>query len=209
MGIFLEEVMNQSNVNNSVNIDDIVSEHAELVLEHNELLSEMADSLIEMLNEECIFTESVFDDLKVKKEDLADPNKVKAIIKRLDKEHIAPDKKALMLNSLYIFLMALVSVLPGFTIAIIGIKMGNDLFWAVGLLIELIGPRIVGANLDRYNSFISKTQKSIKKVEKKLKKEKDPQNIKALKSQLNALQKNLKLFEDESYRVKKEINKKS
>ena len=27
--------------------------------------------------------------------------------------------------------------------------------------------------------------------------------------QLNALQKNLKLFEDESYRVKKEINKKS
>ena len=79
--MILEEVMSQTRSTNNINIDNIIEEHTQLVLEHNELLSEMADMFVAMLNEECIFTENFFEDMKVKKEDLADPNKVKAIIK--------------------------------------------------------------------------------------------------------------------------------
>ena len=202
--MILEEVMSQTRSTNNINIDNIIDEHAQLVLEHNELLSEMADMLVAMLNEECIFTESFFDDMKVKKEDLADPNKVKAIIKRLDKEGIAPDKKDNIINTLYVFLLAIVAMIPGFTMTMIGMTLSKPLFASLGYLIAMIGPIIVGYSLDRLDSYISKTKKAIKKVEKKLNKEKDPQNIKALKSQLDALNKNLKLFEKENYRVKKD-----
>ena len=203
--MILEEVMmNQPKKNNDISIETVMTEHTELLIEHNELLSEMADMLVAMLNEECIFTESFFDDMKVKKEDLADPNKVKAIIKRLDKEGIAPDKKDNIINTLYVFLLAIVSMLPGFTMTMIGMTLSKPLFASLGYLIAMIGPIIVGYSLDRLDSYISKTKKAIKKVEKKLNKEKDPQNIKALKSQLDALNKNLKLFEKENYRVKKD-----
>lgn len=209
--MILEEVMmNQPKKNNDINIETVMTEHTELLIEHNELLSEMADIFVTMLNEECIFMEgNFFSDMKVKKEDLADPNKVKAIIKQIDKDRIVPEKKDSLLNFLYGFLLSLVGATPGIALLGIGGFLENPLLMISGELIGMIGIVIAGLGFDRLDNYVSKTKKSIAKVEKKLKKEKDPKNIKAYKSQLNALQKNLKLFEDANYKAKKEIKDKT
>ena len=208
--MILEEVMSQTRMNTNIDTNELLREHNALILEHNELISEMADIFVTMLNEECIFMEgNFFSDMKVKKEDLADPNKVKAIIKQIDKDRIVPEKKDSLLNFLYGFLLSLVGAAPGIALLGIGGFLENPLLMFSGELIGMIGIVIAGLGFDRLDNYVSKTKKSIAKVEKKLKKEKDPKNIKAYKSQLNALQKNLKLFEDANYKAKKEIKDKT
>jgi hypothetical protein len=177
----------------------------ELLEENNELLEEMVDIFLDKLNEEGIIDESYFDDLKIKKEDLAEPNKVKAIIKRIEDEAITPSNKDNLLNWLYTFLLLMVGSAPGIGITAIGGVLNNVMFMAIGGLVYMIGLVIAGLSTDRYNKYISKTEKAIKKVEKKIEKEKDPKHIKVYKDQKEALEKNLKLFKDANLKAKKEI----
>ena len=185
----------------------------ELLEDYNTLLEERIDMFIDMLNEECIFTESFFDDMKVKKEDLADPNKIKAIIKRIEKEKVSTDVKCKLLNTLYSIIIALIGIAPGVTLANVGFKLGftmtASLFSGLGAILYMIGGVtagviIISKYLNRYDSFILKTKKAINKLEKIIEKEKDPAKIKVFKDQLNALNKNLKIFEKAKYETDKE-----
>ena len=208
--MILEEVMSQTRSTNNINIDNIIDEHAQLVLEHNELLSEMADMFVNMLNEECIFMEgNFFSDMKVKKEDLADPNKVKAMIKQIERDDIVPSKKDALLNFLYVFLLTIVGMVPGGVVVVGGLTINNFIIAYLGELIAMIGGVITGCIAgDRFSKYITKTKKAINKVEKALKKETDPKMVKSLKKQKDALEKNLKAFEDANYKQKKEIHDK-
>ena len=204
--MILEEVMSQSVVNTNIDTNTLLREHNTLILEHNELLSEMADMFVAMLNEECIFTESVFDDLKVKKEDLADPNKVKAIIKRIELERIAPTKKDMLLGALYGLLLLIVGIAPGTIIYVIGEVLSIEFVSVLGGLLALIGTVIsvvAGGDVGSLSSYRDKTQKAIKKVDKAISEEKDPKMKKHFKKQKEALQKNLKLFEKADYKNRK------
>ena len=180
----------------------------ELLEDYNELLEERVDMLVNMLNEEMIFTESVWDDMKVKKQDLADPNKVKAIIKRIEKEKISTDTKCKMLNFLYGTLVVFAGIAPGFAL-FIGAPMTMPLFMFLGQILVLIGGTCSAIMVDskfknRYDSLVSKTKKAINKVEKAIEKEKDPAKIKVFKEQINSLNKNLKIFEKAKYETDKE-----
>ena len=166
--------------------------------------------LVNMLNEEMIFNEgNFFDDMKVKKEDLADPNKVKAIIKKIERDRVAPDIKDSLLNFLYGLLVVTAGILPGGVIAGIGVAIGNPLVYELGYILAMIGSVIAALNTDRLGKYRSKTKKAIKKVEKALKKETDPKLVKALKKQKEALEKNLELFEKADYETKKRIEDKT
>ena len=205
--MILEEVMSQTRSTNNINIDNIVEEHTQLVLEHNELLSEMVDMFVNILNEECIFMEgNFFSDMKVKKEDLADPNKVKAMIKQIEKDDIVPSVKDQLLNFLYVFLLTIVGMVPGGAVVAGGLAINNLIIAYLGELIAMIGGVITGCiAADRFPKYITKTKKAIKKVEKALKKETDPKMVKTLKKQKDALEKNLKAFENANYKQKKDI----
>ena len=182
----------------------------ELLEDYNELLEERVDMLVNMLNEEMIFNEgNFFDDMKVKKEDLADPNKVKAIIKKIERDRVAPDIKDSLLNFLYGLLVVTAGILPGGVIAGIGVAIGNPLVYELGYILAMIGSVIAALNTDRLGKYRSKTKKAIKKVEKALKKETDPKLVKALKKQKEALEKNLELFEKADYETKKRIEDKT
>ena len=210
MGIFMEEVLSNTStreiVKESVNVEDLLIKNEELKIQNEQLISEMMDMFIDKLNEECVFTESFFDDLKVKKKDLEDPNKVKAIIKRIENEALTPSTKDNLLNFLYSMLLVIAgAVIPG-PITGLGILLNNQMIQMLGLLLQSICPAILTlVGTDRYNKYISKTQKAIKKVEKKASKEKDPEKAKLLNERLSVLKKNLKQFEDANLKAKKEI----
>ena len=214
MGIFMEEVLSKQTTRNlvkeNVDIESLIEENKELVEYNNELLSEMVDMFIYRLNEEYIFNEgNFFEDMKVKKEDLADPNKVKAIIKKIERDRVAPEIKDTLLDFLYGVLITIVAALPGTVVAILGVAVNSYMVLELGYLIAAIGGVVAALSFDRLTKYRSRTKKAIKKVEKALKKTDDPKMIKALKKQKDALEKNLKLFEEADYKHKKEIQDKT
>ena len=93
MGIFYEDTPNNVKTKDSITL----AEMRELIKEKDELLSELLDLTLENINESMMFTESVWSDFKVKKEDLADPNKIKALITKIENERIGMDSKAQLL----------------------------------------------------------------------------------------------------------------
>ena len=202
MGIFYEETLNNVKANDSITL----AEMRELIKERDELLSELLENTLLQINESMMFTESAWDDLKVKKEDLMDPNKVKALINKIERERIGMDAKAQMLNVLYIFLLALVGVIPGTVIYTIGLAMESVLFAALGYIIMYAGSFAAAySGADRLETLKNKTKRAIKKVDKALLKEVDPKNRKVLQDQKKALQKTYETFDKESYKVKKDI----
>ena len=200
--MFYEQIMKEASKYAVYNEDvDMV----DLLQERNELLSEMTDMLLEQLNT-ILINESVWDDFKVKKEDLMDPNKVKSIIRRIDNESIGMDSKAQMLNLIYAFLLALAGLIPGAIVASVGIAMDSAIFANLGILLMYVVEFIVAiGGTDRWGMLISKTKRAIKKVEKKLRKEEDPKYRKVLEGQIKALEKTIKEFQQAEYKAKKNI----
>ena len=86
MGIFYEEVMYKPQNNHT----DIITESdiMEIVNENEELFCEMMDMQIDQIN--MIISESVFQDWGIKKEDLLNPEKLRGILRRIDKETDRP-----------------------------------------------------------------------------------------------------------------------
>lgn len=200
--MFYEQIMKEASKYAVYNEDVDV---ADLLQERNELLAEMADILLEQINT-VLINESVWDDFKVKKEDLLDPNKVKSIIRRIDDESIGMDSKSQMLNLIYVFLLAIAGVIPGTVIASVGVAMESSLFANLGiLLIYVVEFMVMIGGTDRWGMLISKTKRAIKKVEKKLRKEEDPKYRKVLEGQIKALEKAIKEFKQAEYKAKKNI----
>ena len=201
MGIFYEEVMYRPQ-----KIERLSVEEMNIIKEdRDQLLSEIMDIFIELYNSEEALTESFWDDLKMKKEDLLDANKVKACIKRIEHEKISMDRKTLLLNALYVFLIGVAGLTPGLVVGSIGFAVGSAFLSLLGELIFLAGGVLAGLSLlNRYDTLVEKTQRAIKKVEKAIEKEEDPKNIKMLKDQLEALNKTLKTFQKAKYETDKE-----
>ena len=195
MGIFYEDTPNNVKTKDSITL----AEMRELIKEKDELLSELLDLTLENINESMMFTESVWSDFKVKKEDLADPNKIKALITKIENERIGMDSKAQLLNTLYVFLLPFAGMVPGMVLAGIGSAMDFTLFAGLGLLFIYIGPIIalyVGS--DRHEMLISKIKKAIKKVDKQIKKESNPEYKKILQDQKHALEMHLDTLQKEN-----------
>ena len=166
----------------------------ELLEDYNELLEERVDMLIDMLNEDLVLNEALWDDLKIKKEDLVDPDKVKAILKKIEKEQTNPKIKERLLNGLYLFLLGLVGLGSGAVIAVLGgVVLNNGFIFKLGATLGgtlmLMLPTMA---VDRHDRLMEKINKAIKKVDKAIQKEKDPENIKAFKKQKEVLKENLK-----------------
>ena len=192
--MFFEELINENNI----------SEENIALIEQNEIIMEQLNFIVEILNE------SYFDDLKIKKEDLLDPNKVKAIVRKIERENITQEKKDVLLNFLYCFLISLVAIAPGGVVMGIGISAGSLIVICLGELILFTGSVLIPIlSMDRFQNLISKTRKAIKKVEKKLKKEEDPKLKKAYQDQLKALEKTLSEFQKADYKRKKDISKRT
>ena len=192
--MFFEELINENNI----------SEENIALIEQNEIIMEQLNFIVDILNE------SYFDDLKIKKEDLLDPNKVKAIVRKIERENITQEKKDVLLNFLYCFLISLVAIAPGGVVMGIGISAGSLIVICLGELILFTGSVLIPIlSMDRFQNLISKTRKAIKKVEKKLKKEEDPKLKKAYQDQLKALEKTLSEFQKADYKRKKDISKRT
>ena len=192
--MFYEELVNKNNT----------SEENISLIEQRDIITEQLDFIIDILNE------SYFDDLKIKKKDLLDPNKVKAIIRKIEKENITQEKKDILLNFLYAILMAMVAVVPGYTIALLGVVANSGIVACLGELIMLTSATLVPLlTMDRFQNLISKTKKAIKKVQKQLKKENDPQLRSAYLDQLKALEWSLNEFQKADYKRKKDISDKT
>ena len=192
--MFYEELVNENNT----------SEENISLIEQSDIITEQLDFIIDILNE------SYFDDLKIKKKDLLDPNKVKAIIRKIEKENITQEKKDILLNFLYAILMAMVAVVPGYTIALLGVVANSGIVACLGELIMLTSATLVPLlTMDRFQNLISKTKKAIKKVQKQLKKENDPQLRSAYLDQLKALEWSLNEFQKADYKRKKDISDKT
>ena len=76
----------------------------------------------------------------------------------------------------------------------------------IGELIMITSAALVPLlTMDRFQNLISKTKKAIKKVQKQLKKENDPQLRSAYLDQLKALEWSLNEFQKADYKRKKDI----
>lgn len=169
----------------------------ELLEEQTELIEERAEFLADMLNE-AFLLESLWDDLKIKKEDLLDPNKIKSILDNIEKDQTSPGVKVKLLNGLYLFLLGLVGLASGVAVTILGSAvMNNATVFKLGVaLTATLTPMLPLISVDRHDRLMDRINAAIKKLNKKIKKEKDPKNKKAFQDQLKALKQNLKMVQD-------------
>ena len=187
--MFFEELINENNT----------SEENISLIEQSDIITEQLDFIVDILNE------SYFDDLMITKKDLLDPNKVKAIVRKIEKEDGSKDKKLTALNALYGLLIGMVGIAPGATISALGIAINSVIVLCLGELIILVGGALTMVfSLDRVQNLINKTRRAIKRVEKKIKKEDDPYLKKAYNEQLKALEKTLKTFQNMDYKIKED-----
>ena len=206
MGIFYEDTINDVKFNDNISVMEMM----ELVKERDELLSELIDITLMNLNETLMFTESAWDDLKVKKEDLMNPVKVKALANKIERERIGMDSKATALNVLYVFLLSIVGMVPGAIVIAAGVAMDSAMFAVLGELILYVGgiiTPIIGA--DRYSTLKRKIEKAVKKVDKAISKESDPKYKKVLQDQKRALEKSYDYLDREQLKLAKEIDRKT
>ena len=189
MGIFYEDTLNDVSSNSNATI----AEAMDIIAESNELISELMNVTIDMINESalCLESEYISKELKVKKEDLTDPQKVKEILKSIEKE-TNETKKATILSSLFTFFMTTIAIVPG-TIII-----GTTVTMVIALFVELAS--ILNVILTMLNSckngvdkvkYKAKIKKGINKLNKAIEKETDPKYKKVLEDQLKVLKRNV------------------
>ena len=181
MGIFYEEVM-YNRGNNSYN-----TEMQELQREREEYMEERKEYLVDLINSQAALNENNWwDDLGIKKEDLEDPQVVNRVIKDVRDHKYDPQISDIILNWLYGNLM---------------LSVGTMLAGPIGLIVS--GVIIYNKLTNRYTSFIKKTERGIKVLEKRLKTEEDPKMIKEYKERIEVLKQNKEKLEKAS----REINR--
>lgn len=199
MGIFYEEVMYkpQNNYTGIITESDI----REIVNENEELFCEMMNMQIDQINE--ILSETVLDDFKIKKEDLLNPQKLKAAIARINKEVTKPAAKDAIIMTIALFIFSVLGTLPGVAIGMVGV-IGKS------IAIEIIGicAIYIGANISiiplrddsRYKRLLKKLDKAEAKIKKYLdnpdKYKLSEEDIKGYKKQLEAVSENRKTIQD-------------
>ena len=189
MGIFFEDTINivESNINISA------SEAIDIIIESNELISEIMNVTIDMINESalCLESEYISKELKVKKEDLTDPQKVKEILKSIEKE-TNETKKVTILNSLFTFFMTTVAIVPGTIIIGTTVTMVIALFVELASILNIIITMLNSckSGIDKVK-YKAKIKRGIDKLNKAIEKESDPKYKKVLEDQLKILKRNI------------------
>lgn len=199
MGIFYEEVMYkpQNNYTSIITESDI----REIVNENEELFCEMMNMQVDQINE--ILNESLLDDFKIKKEDLLDPQKLKATIERINKEVTKPSVKDTIIMTIALFIFSFLGVLPGFAVGLAGVIGKSLAVELIGICAMYIGGYIAVIPLrddSRYKRLLKKLDKAEAKIKKYLdnpeKYKLSEKDIKGYKKQLESISANRKNIKD-------------
>ena len=199
MGIFYEEVMYkpQNSYTGIITESDI----REIVNENEELFCEMMNMQVDQINE--ILNESLLDDFKIKKEDLLDPQKLKATIERINKEVTKPSVKDTIIMTIALFIFSFLGVLPGFAVGLAGVIGKSLAVELIGICAMYIGGYIAIIPLrddSRYKRLLKKLDKAEAKIKKYLdnpeKYKLSEKDIKGYKKQLESISANRKNIKD-------------
>ena len=201
MGIFYEEVMYkpQNNYTGIITESDI----REIVNENEELFCEMIDMQVDQIN--MILSESVLDDFKIKKEDLLNPEKLRGILRRIDKEHIRPDVKDVLSWMILTTVFSLLGVLPGVGGIIIGVLTKSVALSAVSYCAAIVGgwaPYFKFSSKGRKKSLLKKLDKAESKINKYLK---DPEKYKLGDKEIKEYKKQLDIIHDNQSKIRESI----
>lgn len=190
--MILEEVMNYSN--NTINISESVIS---------------LDDYLDLVCEQCnyILLESYKEDMKITKEDLLDPNKLKGILKRLEREKIEPSKKEKIAFGIVIGIVAILAVatevLTISSILLFENIIGAILIYIVGLVTTLtVEIKLLNrfTTLNNFRRVLKKVEDSKNKLTSEINK-KDGKDKKKLQEQLKLLNKVEVKIKDTQIRV--------
>ena len=203
MGIFYEEVMYkpQNNYTGIITESDI----REIVNENEELFCEMMDMQIDQIN--MIISESVFEDWGIKKEDLLNPEKLRGILRRIDKETDRPGFKEVLITTIAIFLYSFLGALPGYLLATIALATtGPGALVAIGNCANIIGsilfPCLKLTNKGRKKTLLKKLDKAESKINKYLK---NPEKYKLGDKEIKEYKKQLDIIHDNQSKIRESI----
>ena len=177
---------------------------------HEDIIREVSSmntrDFMNMVNENYSLLESYFDDLKIKKGDLSDKYKVKAICDRINRESFDPSTKDQMLNTLFISLLA--GLMAGsMTASLEGIFYAAALgpftipFIGGGVLLTVVSFLILGKASARKQNLIEKIDKAEAKVNDNIAKA----EAKGDKDLVKAYKNNLKQLEESKAYIKKHL----
>ena len=195
MGIFMEEVFYNTTrelVKENVDIASLIRENQELVEDNDELLSEMVD----------ILNESIFDDFNIKKEDLLNPTKLEAILKRFKRERYQRTGGETFLNVVMFFILNTVGCLPGMVVASIPVPGAIVVAQCINIVTRWILPIRSITVSGRVRTLIKRLDKAEKKVTKALNRsDLDSKTKKGFQEQLSAIKKAKQRLDKAQYEV--------
>ena len=202
--MILEEVMNISS--NTINLNEMVCP-----------LEDYLDLVCEQCND--ILLEININNYKVTKEDLLNPDKLKQVLDKIEKDITEPNKKikvlSYILNGIIILIGATATITMGITgpNALIGggiVKRNSIITRIISVIVTIFITNsliIKQTTCSEFKKIIKTADKSIKKLEKSLEKEDDPKKKKIIKNEINELEKVKKKINDEYTKVQYNIKK--